>query len=137
MFYNQDPQAMRQVFFDAWEKYLHQRPLSDLEKEIAMVIAAHPEYHHLLQDKTHAQTQFAENNPFLHMGLHLAIREQIATDRPTGIHAIAQQLLQKYQDPTQVEHRMMDCLADSLWLAQKNKQMPDEHSYLQTLASLL
>jgi hypothetical protein len=24
-------------------------------------------------------------NPFLHMGLHLALREQIATDRPAGI----------------------------------------------------
>ena len=26
-------------------------------------------------------------NPFLHMGLHLGIREQVATDRPAGLPA--------------------------------------------------
>ncbi|QLZ67330.1 hypothetical protein FOLKNPGA_00095 [Legionella sp. PC1000] len=141
MFYGDTIQETRHMFFSSWEKYQHQKLLSSLENEIVQVILAHPEYHKILenQNKFQQQSYFPESgeaNPFLHMGLHLAIREQIATDRPVGIHEIYKNLIKKYKDPLSVEHLMMEQLAECLWLSQKNNLPPDEQKYLQTLASL-
>ncbi len=129
------------MFFLSWEKYQHKKLLSPLENEIVQVILAHPEYHKILenQDKFQQQSYFPESgapNPFLHMGLHLAIREQIATDRPAGISVIYRNLINKYNDSFAVEHLMMEQLAEYLWLSQKNNVPPDENHYLHTLAGL-
>lgn len=141
MFYGDTIQETRQMFFTSWEKYRHNKPLLPLENEIVHVILAHPEYHQVLENHNKFQQQnyfpeLGETNPFLHMGLHLAIREQIATDRPAGINAIYTDLINKYTDPLAVEHLMMDQLAENLWLAQKNNLPPDEHYYLTTLRNL-
>ena len=72
-----------------------------------------------------------ETNPFLHMGLHLAIREQVATDRPPGIAALFNNLRDKTGDPHAAEHRALDCLAETLWEAQRNNALPAEQAYLE------
>jgi hypothetical protein len=141
MFYGDTVQETRQMFFTSWEKYKQKKPLLPLENEIVQVILAHPEYHNVLEyhNKFQQQTYYpelGETNPFLHMGLHLAIREQVATDRPTGINAAYKKLVQKYTDPLAVEHLMMDQLAECLWLSQKNNLPPDEQNYLTALANL-
>ncbi|WP_058534112.1 DUF1841 family protein [Legionella saoudiensis] len=141
MFYGDTIQETRQMFFNSWEKYLQKKPLTPLEDEIVQVILAHPEYHKTLENQNKFQQQtyypeLGETNPFLHMGLHLGIREQIATDRPAGINAIYQLLLKKYADPLTVEHLMMEQLAECLWRAQKNNFPPDEQEYLATLSKL-
>lgn len=141
MFYGDTIQDTRQMFFSSWEKFQQKKLLSPLENEIVQVILAHPEYHKILenQDKFQQQSYLPEQgkpNPFLHMGLHLAIREQVTTNRPVGISAIYTKLIQKYNDPMTVEHLLMEQLAEFLWLAQKNNLPPDEALYLRTLANL-
>lgn len=142
MFYSDNVQDTRQLFFLSWQKYRQNQPLLPLEKQIVDVIIVHPEYHALLEAvaSSHDQAYFPElgqTNPFLHMGLHLAIRDQISTDRPAGITDIYHQLVNKYMDPLTVEHLLMDYLAECLWQAQRNQSMPDETSYLQTCRQLL
>lgn len=141
MFYGNTIQETRQIFFSSWEKYQQKKPLLPLEKEIVQVILAHPEYHQILHNYSKFQQhayfpELGETNPFLHMGLHLAIREQIATNRPSGINAIYQSLLKKYTEPLVVEHLMMEQLAECLWHSQKNNVPPDEYHYLNTLSEL-
>lgn len=141
MFYGDTIQETRQIFFSSWEKYQKKMVLSPLENEIVQVILAHPEYHKILENQHKFQQQsyfpeLGEPNPFLHMGLHLGIREQVSTDRPVGIKAIYTHLIQKYNDPLTVEHLMMEQLAECLWLSQKNNQPPDEIHYLRRLADL-
>lgn len=141
MFYGDTVQEARQMFFSSWEKYQQNKPLLPLENEIVQVILAHPEYHNLLANQSQFQQQsyfpeLGETNPFLHMGLHLALREQVATDRPAGINQIYKSLLKKYADSLAVEHLMMEQLAECLWLAQKNNLPPDEHHYLNILRNL-
>ena len=141
MFYGETIQETRHIFFSSWEKYQHKKPLLPLEQDIVQVLLAHPEYHHFLQNpgKYHEQSyypEFGETNPFLHMGLHLAIREQIATDRPVGIATVYNNCLKKYDNPLDVEHVMMDQLAECLWLSQKNNLPPDEDHYLNALINL-
>ncbi|HHL3492270.1 TPA: DUF1841 family protein [Legionella pneumophila] len=141
MFYGDTVQETRQLFFISWNKYQNKKELSPLEKEIAQVILDHPEYHKVIEQSQsfleHTYyPELGETNPFLHMGLHLAVREQIATDRPQGIRTIYTKLIEKYQDPLAVEHLIMDQLAECLWLSQKNNSPPDENNYLITLQNL-
>ncbi len=137
----QDRDQAREFFFQVWEKLNRQLPLEPMESIIADVIQLHPEYHCYLE-KTPAslvedfKPEQGVTNPFLHMGLHIALREQVSTDRPAGITAIYRSLLSKHGSQHEIEHRMIDCLAESLWLAQRQGALPDEQAYLSCLKRL-
>lgn len=141
MFYGETIQETRQMFFSSWEKYQQKKPLSALEQQIVQVLLDHPEYHKIIENSNKFQEQsyypeLGQTNPFLHMGLHLAVREQVATDRPAGINLIFNNLVKKYHNLLEVEHFIMEQLAECLWLAQKNNLPPDEQLYLNTLKQL-
>jgi len=140
-----DKRKHRLMFRDAWAKHLAGVDLDPLEKQIVDVIQEHPEYHiavSSLRDEDEIESidlsrGATVENPFLHMGLHLALREQVGTDRPAGIKLITRQLLQKYPDDGhQVEHLMMEKLAESLWEAQQAQRAPDEKNYMEQLRRL-
>jgi hypothetical protein len=142
MFFGSTIQETRQIFFSSWQNYLQKKPLSALEEQVVRVLLDHPEYQHVVEHQARFQEQayypeLGATNPFLHMGLHLAVREQVATNRPVGITAAFKALVTKHQDPLGVEHLLMEQLAESLWLAQKNNQVPDEQRYLNALTLLV
>ena len=142
MFYGENVQDTRQLFFSSWLKYRQKQSLFPLEKQIVDVIIMHPEYHALLEASTSPDDQsyfpeLGQTNPFMHMGFHLAIRDQVVLDRPPGIKNIYQQLLNKYVDVSIVEHLLMDHLAECLWQAQRTQRMPDEVAYLNACRQLL
>ena len=132
---------LRKFYHDCWLKYQKQQPVSPLEQQIIEVLLAHPEYHSLFEhfDKNQNKDflpEMGDSNPFLHLSLHLSIREQIGTDRPAGIKAIYLQLCQQLGEH-ETEHQLMDCLAEALWQAQRNNTMPDEQRYLEQIKQLL
>ena len=112
--------------------------LAGIEKIAVEVALRHPEYHSVLENPQSFQDRdylpdFGETNPFLHMGLHIAIEEQITTDRPPGLIDIYQALRERFDDSHMVEHQMMDCLAEALWQAQRHGGQPSEEDYLACL----
>jgi hypothetical protein len=137
--FGQDRNELRQMYFDAWRKATTGAEMSPLEAQIATVIEDHPEYHQMMTEAVidaAFMPEGGQTNPFLHMGLHLAIREQVATDRPPGIAAIFNSLLVKNGDAHSAEHQALECLAETLWEAQGSNSMPDEATYLERLRSL-
>jgi hypothetical protein len=70
------------------------------------------------------------------MGLHLAIREQVATDRPHGIAQIHLALSKRLSDPHAAEHAMLEVLAEAMWESQRAGRPPDEQHYLERLRAL-
>jgi hypothetical protein len=70
------------------------------------------------------------------MGLHLAIREQVATNRPSGIASVHESLSKRMGDPHAAEHAMLEPLAEALWEAQRNGRAPNELAYLEKLRAL-
>src|SRR5258707_6658399 len=83
-------ERLRQTYADAWRKHLAHSPLTPLEALITDVIGAHPEYQAIVSDANAAlafepSVSTGAENPFLHMGLHLAVREQVSIDRPPGV----------------------------------------------------
>lgn len=138
MFYGEHVEQTRKLFFESWQKVQNRQPLEPLEQQIAEVIADHPEYHALfMKPPSHLdQAYFPElgvENPFLHLGLHLTVRDQVHLNRPQGISALFQQLAEKKGCPLKAEHEIMECLAQALWHAQKTQSPPDEQAYLQAI----
>ena len=70
------------------------------------------------------------------MGLHLALHEQVSTDRPRGIAAVHQRLAATPHGAHAAEHRMIEVLMTMLWEAQRSGHAPDESLYLERLQRL-
>ena len=133
--YTDNRDAYRQLFFDVWAKYQKQLPMQPVEQQVIEVILAHPEYHALLNSPQQYMTQEfdIEENPFFHLSLHIAIREQLALNRPEGIKQIHQQLLTKFPSAHETEHFMATVLARIMHTAQQTGLPPDEKNYLAEL----
>ena len=136
----QSREEIRQVYLDIWQKMQQGQILEPMEAVIADVIQLHDEYHALLEQGEAVQhTEFnpesGQSNPFLHMGMHIALHEQTSTDRPPGIRNIHKKLCKKLGQH-EAEHAMMECLGQALWMAQRNNAMPDETTYLDCLKKI-
>ena len=128
------------MYVEAWRKHLESRPLEPLEDQIVRVLEQHPEYHYAVTGGDALQRDFTpeggQANPFLHMGLHLAIREQVATNRPAGIASLHRDLCERLGAVHDAEHRMIECLGEALWHSQRTGLPPDETAYLEALRRL-
>src|ERR1044072_555598 len=86
----QSREELRRAYIEAWRKRRDGLPMEPIEAQIADVIALHPEYQAALEkpdtvlDRDYSP-EGGQSNPFLHMGMHLAIREQIGKDRSPGL----------------------------------------------------
>ena len=138
---NQDRRELRQAYFDAWEKFKAQKPLEPLEDEIVKALCEHPEYQSLIENhEIDGDKEFTaesgEVNPYLHLGLHIATREQVSTDRPKGIAKIYKKLKAKV-GAHDADHAIMGVLADSLWRMYHQQEEFDEKVYIDELKTLL
>jgi hypothetical protein len=133
-FEDQSRDQLRQMYRDAWQRHRGGLPLEPLQMQIAAVIELHPEYHAALEQPHILERDFSphqgQSNPFLHMGLHLAVRDQLATDRPAGIRSAFEALAARAASPHDAEHQVIECLAETLWEAQRAGLPPDEQAYL-------
>jgi hypothetical protein len=137
-FHDQGRSALRRMYREAWRKHRESLPVEPVEDQIVRVIESHPEYAAVLENDAEAlerdyTPEGGESNPFLHMGLHLAIREQVATDRPAGIAGLHRDLAHALGDVHAAEHAMIECLGEALWQAQRSGRAPDEAAYLEAL----
>jgi hypothetical protein len=140
--YGNDRRQMRLFFIDAWKKQKNDLPMEPMEKVIAGVVLEHPEYHSILEQHDQALdkdylAESGETNPFLHLSMHISLQEQISTDRPAGIRSAYRELVMSRGDAHQVDHMMMDCLAQMIWQAQNSNGIPDEQAYLACVQNLL
>lgn len=136
--YNPTRQQARDFFYTAWAHYRDGAPLSELERVVVAIVAMHPEYHRMLEadeltidrDRDYTPEQ-GDTNPFLHLGLHLSIAEQLATDRPQGIRAEFERLTKKYGAEHAALHDLLECLGETMWQAQRASTAPDADGYLE------
>ncbi|MFP4273019.1 MAG: DUF1841 family protein [Halothiobacillaceae bacterium] len=139
--YGNDRNALRQRFIDAWTKSRERRPLDPLETIIVDVVALHPEYHALLEDgeKALERDWLPENgqtNPFLHLSMHVAVREMVLAGRPEGIAEEYKRLCDHFRDVMEAEHAIMDHLAEAMWQAQRSGREPDQAAFLEAVRQI-
>jgi hypothetical protein len=128
----------RQFFFDAWRKYQQREMLSAMEDLALEVILLHPEYQRMLETPERYQhkdylPEMGDVNPFLHMSMHVAIKEQLSIDQPVGIRKRFQRLLKKTGDEHVVAHQFIECLAEMIWQAQRDQTALDATVYFECL----
>jgi hypothetical protein len=142
VFHAQSRHDLRSAYVAAWRKAQAGETLTPLEAQIAKVVDEHPEYHAVLEGPPELlDAQFLPEsgveNPFLHLGLHLAVREQVSTDRPQGIAHIHAVLSARLGSAHAAEHRMFEALGEVLWEAERSARPPDESIYLERLRQLI
>jgi Domain of unknown function (DUF1841) len=139
MIFGQDRDELRGMFAAAWRKRCAGEVMSPLETQIAQVVANHPEYHDDVTGDLDRDfpVEGGRSNPFLHMALHLGIREQVATDRPAGVREVFERVAAASGNPHDAEHRLIDCLAETLWEAQGRGEAPEDTAYLERLRKLM
>lgn len=131
----------RGFFIEAWRRHRAGEPLEPLQALAAEVILNHPEYHPLLEEgqasiEREWPPELGETNPFLHLGLHLAIAEQLSIDQPRGIRRRHQALRARLDDEHAAQHALMECLVEVLWQSQRTGQALDATEYLTCLERL-
>ncbi len=136
--FNPSRDEVRRFFFEAWRKFGQSLELTPLEGLALQVMMMHPEYHAVLgaPEQFLEQEYFpemGETNPFLHMSLHLSILEQISINQPPGISSNYLALQQKHDDEHAAQHDLMECLAETVWRAQRDRAPPDAAAYLQCM----
>jgi uncharacterized protein DUF1841 len=110
----------------AWRKYRAGEPLVGMESLALDVILLHPEYHAILsQPARYRDYDYTdEASPFLHMSLHVALEEQLSIDQPPGIVSRFSALLSRFGDRHETLHQPLECLAETVWRAQRDKAPP-------------
>ena len=114
-------------------------PVPDvLRTDLLVVIGANPIVSHgsvltapRIRDRMH------DINPFLHLGFHLAIQEQLDIDQPSGIRAIHAQLAAKHDDEHAATHEILECLGETLWQSQRTGTPLDGALYLNLMRQRL
>jgi len=128
-------EQVREMFFGTWRKYRAGEPLAGIETLALGIVLLHPEYHEMLSTpgRYRDRDYTDESNPFLHMSLHLALEEQLSIDQPPGISGSFEKLCLKFNDRHSALHEALECLAETVWRAQRDKAAPDAVAYLACL----
>jgi hypothetical protein len=139
--FGNDRDSLRAAWREAWQRHGQQLPLEPLQAQLVDLMQAHPEYHAALglaggMPAGAAPEGEAAANAFMHMSLHLALREQLGTGRPAGIRAEHERLARRHGGPHPAEHAMIEVLARTLWDAQRAGRAPEERDYLEALRRL-
>ena len=135
--FSQDRKKQREFLANSWKKYTSNIPLEPLEEQLVSIIEIHPEYHNLIGNiESEYFPEQGEVNPFLHINLHLALRDQLSINQPKGVKEAHQKLINHYKDPHVVEHLMMECITKMIYLSQKNNTPINQEVYLNCIISL-
>jgi hypothetical protein len=123
--FNPSRDDVRRFFCAVWRKHREGNVLTPIEATAQKWIAAHPEYHALLEDEERAlaeefSVERGESNPFLHLSMHLALEEQLSIDQPQGIVAAYRRLAERTGSMHDAAHEAMECLGEIVWQAQRS-----------------
>ena len=126
---------VRRFFCGVYAKAKTAAALEPMEILVSQWIDEHPEYHAELADVDAAlarmhQVESGQENPFLHLSMHLSISEQCSIDQPRGIRQAVELLTHKLNSLHHAHHQTMDCLGRMVHESQRAGRMPDGAAYI-------
>ena len=134
--FNPSQQDVRRFFCKTSRKYRDRGILTPMEAIARDWIIEHPEYEQALSDSDAAleadySVERGQDNPFLHLSMHLSIAEQVSIDQPPGIRAAFLALTQRLDSVHDAHHHIMECLGEMLWASQRSGLPPDGNAYIE------
>lgn len=138
MLFDPSRDEARNFLFESWRKRRAGELLTPLEDLTAQLVARHPEFHGVFENQNAYRDndyppEHGTTNPFLHLMMHLTIEEQISINQPAGIRAHFARLTRQFESEHEAQHRMMECLGEMIWQAQRNRTQPDAAVYFACL----
>ena len=129
---------VREFFFETWRKLQAGEALSGMEALALEIVLLHPEYHavHEAADRHRQRDSFRErrqSTPFLHLSLRRALEDELSIDQPRGIVARFAALSARHGERRAALHDAIECLAEMVWRAQRERAEPDGAAYLECL----
>lgn len=126
---------VRRFFCGVYAKAHAGQPLEAVELLLSQWIAEHPEFHAELADLdaallTMKDVRPEQENPFLHLSMHLSISEQCSIDQPRGIRQAVELLTARRQSLHAAHHEVMECLGRMVWESQRAGRPPDGEAYI-------
>ncbi|MFP8778708.1 DUF1841 family protein [Hydrogenophaga sp. RWCD_12] len=127
---------VRRFFCSVHAKQQAGEAMEAIEMLAGQWIAEHPEYHAAFSDVDAALAQLGQpgdgtqENPFLHLSMHLSVSEQCSIDQPPGIRQAVELLAARRGDLHQAHHEVMECLGRMVWESQRSGRPPDGHAYI-------
>lgn len=133
--FNPSQADVRRFFCGAHAKARAGQPMEAIETLASQWIAEHPEYHADLLDADAAVArvydgQDGQQNPFLHLSMHLSISEQCSIDQPRGIRQAVELLERRRRSLHDAHHEVMECLGRMMWESQRAGRPPDGQAYI-------
>lgn len=120
--------SYRQHFYHAWQKHLRGYALSEFEHRIVEVLLNYPEYTKALSPDS-IDVDNGEN-PYLILGAHMEVKDQLRLDRPRGIKKLVDS---SSKGGAFVESLMVELMVYTLKSAYINKTPPSYEQYLREL----
>lgn len=126
---------VRRFFCGVYAKSRAGQAMEAVELLLSQWIDEHPEFHAELADLDSAllnmkQVRSEQENPFLHLSMHLSISEQCSIDQPRGIRQAVELLAARRQSLHAAHHEVMDCLGRMVWESQRAGRPPDGEAYI-------
>ena len=126
---------VRRFFCGVYAKARTDAALEPMEMLVSQWINEHPEYHAELADVDAALASMHkadpnQENPFLHLSMHLSISEQSSIDQPRGIRQAVELLTHKLNSLHDAHHQTMECLGRMVHESQHAGRMPDGEAYI-------
>ncbi len=132
---------VRRFFCQAYAKGQKGMTLEAIEALAYEWMREHPEYSDAFANESAALAQTGvdspdQENPFLHISMHLSISEQCSIDQPPGIRQAVELLAAKRKDLHDAHHLVMECLGRMLWESQRSGRPPDGKAYIEHVRRL-
>ena len=127
---------VRRFFCGTYAKARSGATLEPIEILASQWIDEHPEYHANFADLDAALASMlnadpSQENPFLHLSMHLSISEQCSIDQPRGIRQALELLTHKKNSLHEAHHATMECLGRMIHESQRSGRMPDGQFYIE------
>lgn len=137
--YGNSRNEIREIYFSCWANRDTPEKLEPVQKQILAIMIEHPEYHAMFnapEQYTDADytPENGQTNPFLHLGLHLAIRDQVKLNNPKGIEELYNAYVKKCGgNHLDAEHQIIESFASILWESMRYQREFDNEKYLEAL----
>ena len=129
----------RAYMAEIWRKVNDNKDLTEEEDLLAEQMQAHPEYGDLWESEEMAEHLFdptREENPFLHVSLHVVLERQIRSGQPPCVRRTVERLEVQGEDPHDVRHAVLRVLVGEIWEIMTQQRKFDVKRYCEEIEKL-
>jgi len=137
--YKQIALLNRAYMAEIWRKMNANADLTEEEEILAEQMQAHPEYGEVWEDKQlgdHLFDPTKEENPFLHVSLHVMLERQVRANEPPCVRKTIERLTALGEDPHEVQHAILRILVQQLWAVMTQRRPFDMKQYREEIEKL-